>query len=399
MRLTIINLLSMFFIFISNESIAQTVTTLTEPFSASGGLSVDASGDLYVANFGDALNNANGTNVYKVTLNGEVTVYASGLFGASGNDFDSQGNLYQSNIAASRISKITPGGTVSLFTTTNITNPVGVTVDENDNVYTTNCTSPGVIMKTTPAGISTIFASDILMSCPNGLTIDNDGTLYTSNFNNGRVIKITQAGVVSVLATLPGANNGHLIFGNGRLYVVARGANQIYEVSLTGGVKLLAGTGSAGNSDGEALQTTWFIPNGIGISSSGTDLYINDKVVGTGTQLNPIVVRMITGIDNTPVVSIDTETSVPLIGYELSNSYPNPFNPIATIKYSLPKSGEVSLIVYNLKGEEIIRLVNSNQNAGSHKVTWDASGVTSGVYIYRIQAGDFVRTRKMVFLK
>jgi len=283
------------------ETKVPTVTTLTEPFSGSGGVAVDASGVIYVADFGAALNNANGMNVSKITLDGVITVFASGLFGASGNAFDSQGNLFQSNIAAAKISKITPDGTVSTFTTSNIRNPVGVTVDENDNVYTTNCTSPGVIVKTTPAGVSTIFVSNSLMSCPNGLTIDDDGNLYTANFNNGNVIKIAQAGAVSVLATLPGANNGHLTFGNGRLYVVARKANQIYEVSLTGGMKLLAGTGAAGNSDGDALQSTWNLPNGIRLSPTGTELYINDKVVGTGTELNPVVVRMISGFDTTPL--------------------------------------------------------------------------------------------------
>jgi len=399
MKLTIINLIIIFYVFMSNELIAQTVTTLTEPFSASGGLSVDASGDLYVANFGDALNNANGTNVYKVTLDGGVTVFASGLFGASGNEFDSQGNLYQSNIATSKISKITPEGIVSIYTITNITNPVGVTVDENDIVYTTNCTSPGVIMKTTSPGVSTIFATNNLLSCPNGLTIDGDGNLYTSNFNNGRVIKITQAGVVSVLATLPGTNNGHLIFGNDRLYVVARGENRIYEVSLTGDVKLLAGTGSPGNSDGDALQSTWFVPNGIGISSDGTELYINDKVYGTGTQLNPVIVRIISGIDTTPIVGVITETSVLPIAYELSNSYPNPFNPITTIEYSLPISGTVTLIVYSLLGEEVTRLVDGRQPAGKYETTWNASNVASGIYFYRLQAGDFLQTRKMVMLK
>jgi len=295
MKITIINVLSIFYVFMSSESVAQTVITLTEPFNASGGVSVDNFGIIYVADYGDTLSHANGRNVYKITPDGEMTLFASGLSGASGNEFDSKGNLYQSNIASNRISKITPDGSVSLFTADKIANPVGVTVDHLDNVYNTNCKTPGGIIKTTQAGFSTILASDSLLSCPNGLTIDKDGNLYTANFNNGNVIKITQAGEVSVLATLPGNNNGHLIFGNGRLYVVARGANQIYEVSLTGDVKLLAGTGAKGNSDGDALHSTWFIPNGIGINSNGTELYISDKIVGIGSILNPTVIRIITG--------------------------------------------------------------------------------------------------------
>jgi len=401
MKRKIIIIISILFIFLSKELYAQTVTTLTEAFDASGGISVDTSGVIYVADFGDALNNTNGTNVYKVTLNGEITVFASGLVGAAGNAFDSKGNLFQSHISANSIVKITPDGTVSTFVTTNIQSPVGVTVDEDDNVYSTNCTfNPGVIVKTTPAGVSTIFASDDILSCPNGLTIDDDGNIYTSNFGGpGGVIKITQAGVVSLLASIPGNRNGHLIFGNDRLYVVGMGANQIFEVSLTGDVKLLAGTGADGNSDGDALQSTWSVPNGIGISPSGTELYINDKVVGQGTELNPVVIRVISGIDTTPSVSVDEESNVLPSDYSLSNAYPNPFNPETIIEYSLSKSTFINLIVYDLSGKEVAHLVNAQQSAGSYHVTWDASDKSSGVYLYRLEAGDFVETKKMVLLK
>jgi len=393
-------IISILFIFLSNESYAQTVTTITEEFNASGGVAVDTSGAIYVADFGASLSLQTGTNVYRVTLDGEVAVFATGLSGASGNAFDSQGNLFQSNISGGRISKITPDGTVSTFTTSNIIQgPVGVAVDENDNVYTTNCKTLGEIIKTTPAGVSTIFAINSLMSCPNGLTIDDDGNLYTSNFNNGQVIKITPAGVVSLVANIPGGNNGHIIFGNGRLYVVARGANQIYEVTLSGSVKLLAGTGTAGNRDGDALQSSWFIPNGIGISPSGTELYINDKIVGKGTDLHPAVVRVISGIDTATIVSVDEESNVLPSDYSLSNAYPNPFNPITTIEYELAEAGKVKLIIYNVLGLEIERLVDRTKSAGKYKINWDASRYSSGIYFYKLESGKFREIRKLILLK
>ena len=98
------------------------------------------------------------------------------------------------------------------------------------------------------------------------------------------------------------------------------------------------------------------------------------------------------------LVSISEELLLP-IEFELSNNYPNPFNPVTSIRYSLPKSEKVSLIVYNLNGKEVARLVNENQQAGNHSIKWDASDVASGIYFYRLQAGDFVQTRKMVLLK
>ena len=85
--------------------------------------------------------------------------------------------------------------------------------------------------------------------------------------------------------------------------------------------------------------------------------------------------------------------------YALSQNYPNPFNPETVIKYSIPKAENVSLVVYNLIGEKVAILINERKPAGSFTVDWDASNMASGIYYYRLQAGDFVQTRKMVLLK
>jgi hypothetical protein len=107
----------------------QTVSTLTSSFNGSGGVAVDQSGNIYVGDFGATLSNGNGTTVTKILRDGSLSVFATGVAGASGNAFDSQGNLFQANIAGNRISKITPDGTVTIFATANIVNPVGVAID------------------------------------------------------------------------------------------------------------------------------------------------------------------------------------------------------------------------------------------------------------------------------
>ena len=96
-----------------------------------------------------------------------------------------------------------------------------------------------------------------------------------------------------------------------------------------------------------------------------------------------------------------TDDEIPVVAnkYSLDQNFPNPFNPETTLEYTLQNSGEVSLIIYNLLGQEMTRLVNEVQKAGNHQVTWNASNVASGIYFYRLQAGDFVQTRKMVLLK
>lgn len=85
--------------------------------------------------------------------------------------------------------------------------------------------------------------------------------------------------------------------------------------------------------------------------------------------------------------------------FSLIQNYPNPFNPITTITYHLTKSGHVSLIIYDLLGKEIETLVSESQNRGKYQVIFDANGLVSGVYIYRLQTKDAVVTKKMVVMK
>jgi hypothetical protein len=85
--------------------------------------------------------------------------------------------------------------------------------------------------------------------------------------------------------------------------------------------------------------------------------------------------------------------------YSLQQNYPNPFNPSTTIEYTIPKDGYVSLKVFDITGREIASLVDKYQNAGSYIVMWDASKFSSGVYFYRIVAGDYIATKRMVLNK
>ncbi|MCH7955307.1 MAG: T9SS type A sorting domain-containing protein [Candidatus Marinimicrobia bacterium] len=98
-------------------------------------------------------------------------------------------------------------------------------------------------------------------------------------------------------------------------------------------------------------------------------------------------------------IGVEEEVSSTPLSYQLSQNYPNPFNPVTTISYVLPTTSKVLLVIYNLLGEEIARLVDGIQPEGVHQITWDASGVSSGIYFYRIHAGEFIQTRKMLLLR
>jgi hypothetical protein len=85
--------------------------------------------------------------------------------------------------------------------------------------------------------------------------------------------------------------------------------------------------------------------------------------------------------------------------YNLAQNYPNPFNPATIIQYSIPKRSNVSLKVYDILGNEVANLVNEEKNRGIYQVTFNATGLASGIYFYMLQAGSFVETKKMILMK
>ena len=100
----------------------------------------------------------------------------------------------------------------------------------------------------------------------------------------------------------------------------------------------------------------------------------------------------------TPLVGIVEELMLPAT-YQLDQNYPNPFNPSTTITYKLPHVARVNLTVFNTLGQEVAAVLNEDKPAGVHTVQFEAAGLPSGVYLYRLTAGSFVQTRKMIIVK
>ena len=96
---------------------------------------------------------------------------------------------------------------------------------------------------------------------------------------------------------------------------------------------------------------------------------------------------------------VQSNNSVTPIEYSLEQNYPNPFNPSTTIKFALAKESNVELNIYNVLGEVVSTLLNGPLTAGNHEFEFNASNLASGVYIYRIVAGDFVSSKKMILMK
>jgi hypothetical protein len=109
---------------------------------------------------------------------------------------------------------------------------------------------------------------------------------------------------------------------------------------------------------------------------------------------------------NGTITDVQTGELIPE-NFVLNQNFPNPFNPATKIKYSIPKSSQVTLKIFNTLGEEIATLVNEEKTIGTYEVSWNAANLPSGVYFYRLQVVDpetssgqgFVQTRKMILLK
>ena len=295
---------------------AQTVTTLdTGVFQASGDVAVDGDGNIFVADYGVALNNSNGTQVLKITPDGTVSVFATGFTGASGNTFGPDGALYQSNIAVSRIDRIAQDGSVTPFATgaQGVAGPVGLAFDSEGNLFVSNCGN-STMLKLSPDGTSgNVFSNSNLLSCPNGLTIDDDDNLYAANFNNGNIIQLTPDGTASVFASTPGGaakpsgGNGHIIYRNDRLYVVSNATHQLFEIDMAGNRTLIAGSGARGRADGDGAAAQFSLPTGIDLSPDGTTVYVNDSetINGGNNTIAPNKLRVITLDNIEPTLSIN----------------------------------------------------------------------------------------------
>lgn len=171
---------------------------------------------------------------------------------------------------------------------------------------------------------------------------------------------------------------------------------------------ILTGLFFDGQASAQSSQVQWSSFNqGFGASSSaGTQVCsaLGQSFVGSAQNANS---QIASGFLAHPLIS-DTKTAVEEktqeesqlpTSYELEQNYPNPFNPSTTIAFALPKLSEVTLKIFDASGREVATLVEGRLPAGRHEVVLDARPFSSGVYFYRLQAGDFLQTRRLTLVK
>ena len=100
----------------------------------------------------------------------------------------------------------------------------------------------------------------------------------------------------------------------------------------------------------------------------------------------------VSSVEDKKIVSLPTQTI-------LSQNYPNPFNPKTSINYSIAKAGHVKVMIYNMLGQKILTLVDENKTAGNYSVNFNAENLESGIYFYRLQTDNYIKSKRMVLMK
>ncbi len=169
-----------------------------------------------------------------------------------------------------------------------------------------------------------------------------------------------------------------------------------YVTSYTGGTMnrqvILGGSSFLSSDDVELII-------GLGTSEKADSIVINWTNGIVDRSYNIQKNGRYTAIEGSGVIGIQPISNEVPFAFGLYQNYPNPFNPITKIRFSLPESGNVMLKIYDISGREVKTLVNQNMKAGTYEADFDASGISSGVYFYKMTSGNFINTKKMIVTK
>jgi hypothetical protein len=177
-------------------------------------------------------------------------------------------------------------------------------------------------------------------------------------------------------------------------------ANQVFTWLTLGSFNWLAITPQSGTLDpGNSVEVGLELDGSI---LPGGEYDFNLEVMSNDPATPVVTIPLHVVVDSTVTVT-GVNDQTPSV-YALHPNYPNPFNPTTTVRYDLPAAQDVKIAIYNVRGELVRVLVDRYQAAGRHEAVWDGrnsrgESVASGVYLYRIVAGDYVDTRKMTLLK
>lgn len=342
---------------LSHTLLGQTVSTFFSSATQQidDAFLIDPQGNVYGSHY-------QGTNVYKISPSGQVSIAVTGLSAPNGLALDSQGNLWVCDNTGNRIYKISPTGTH--LDTFLVNSPSGIIKDiDSDTMIFTTYTGHQ-LMKLSPDGHMLPFHAGSPLNGPVGLTYDANGQLYVGNFSNRKIFKVFEDSLAYV-ATVPGGSYlGFITYAQGALWGTTFNQHKIYKIipSAIDSVVWYTGLGK-GSNNGAIHQATFDQPNGILATASGDTLYISD--FGTGD------VRMISGITLDQYLIPESQN--------IHLSYPNPTKDKATVVIDQPFE-RINLQLVNIKGQQLL----SELSVREKEYTFDLSNVENGVYFILI---------------
>ena len=396
------------------------------------GLTVDAAGNLFVADrvhsrvliFKNAASKTNGANADNVLgqsgfTSGTFSVGANLMNFPSGVAVDASENLFVTDCNNSRVLIFknvlakTNGSAADIvlgqadFTHGDDANgqngmryPSSVAVDGGGSLYVADGLNQRVLIFKNAASLSNGANADYVLGQPNftstnsatsqsgtssinGVALDDaHGYLYVSDGNNNRVLLFHAASALPVELS---SFNATVASNSAALHwsTATEVNNYGFEIERRA-------------SQNTGWTEVGFV-HGNGTSNSPHEYSYTDAGISSGTYA-----YRLKQIDNSGVFKYSASTEVTIAApkaFALNQNYPNPFNPTTVISYQLPIMGNVSLRIYDMLGREVETLVNETQEAGSYEVVFNASNIASGVYFYRLQAGDYTAMKRILLVK
>jgi hypothetical protein len=278
-----------------------------------------------------------------------------------------------------------------------VTVPIGFTFQYKSNAFTqaSICTNGWLVLGATTANSYTNDLSTVDPTLVNMIT----GFWDDLNTNNGGNIQYTTQGSAPNRTFI--AQWASVAFFSGTGNVTFQIVLHEAPSGVDGEVEIIYGTGVANPSASGSVGIN-VTPGGSGNFTSITPgSSCSNTTYSTTTANNSVTYAFTSGthyIFCNPVGIQHNQNSLPAT-YSLSQNYPNPFNPETKIDFALPKAGLVKMVVYNILGAEVATLVNENMQAGYHNVKFNGTNLASGVYFYKITAGDFSDVKKMLLVK
>jgi hypothetical protein len=315
---------------------------------------------------------------------------------------------------------ISTDGGLTFGSSTNNVNVWEILQNSSDLLYTVTTSSPYPFDRSTDGGQTWTTMSN-QTGAMRGATLDLIDDIYTAG--NGGVFKSTNGGASFINHNLTFSSNKILTFQNKIMVCVSGTANggvwiftdENIPVELTSFTASVSGNdvnlnwSTATETNNQGFEILRFAQNynagwkrigfiaGFGTTPEPKSYSYTDKNLATGIykyRLKQI------DFDGTFEYSQEIEVEVTAsLTYSLEQNYPNPFNPYTNIEFQIPERTTVLLKVYDVLGNEISTVVNGDVEAGNHRIEFDASNLASGIYYYKLEAGEFNKLRKMVLVK